>query len=122
MGQTNAKRVSHEIETLPNTFREDDLFNILNDIDEENAGKGYSEVSYIGSTPFVSKITTWDDNTKTRLRTDVTFTYTPLPFVSNIQKDYYGNDGVTIVCVLNAVVNYNANKTVNFVDVTLTRP
>ena len=123
MGQTNSRRISHTIENLPNTWRGDDLNQILNDINEEEAGSGYSEVSYLGATPFVTSITTWDDNTKTKKRTKVDFTYAPLPFVTGITKEFYAEDNDTLVIALiTAVVNYNANKTVNFVDVVLTRP
>jgi hypothetical protein len=123
MGQTNSRRVSHKIEDLPNSFRDDQLRQILNDLDEENTGKGYSEVEYLGSTPFVDKIVTYEDNSKTKKRAETTFAYSPLPFVQTITKVTYDEEtGTSIVATTTATVNYNANKTVNYVDVVNTRP
>lgn len=123
MGQTNSKRVSHTLEELPNTFRDDTLKRILNDIDEEMAGKGYSEVEYLVATPFVTKITTWETAAKLKKRTEVNFTYSPLPFVSQIVKDYYDDEtGTTIISTITADVVYNPNKTVDTITSTITRP
>lgn len=123
MGQTNSRRVSHTLEHLPNTFRDDQLQQIIDDLNEEETGRGYSEVEYLASTPFVTRITTYQDNTKTKKRTQVDFTYTPVPFVSNIVKQIFDQDDDSItVATISATVNYNANKTVNFVDVVTSRP
>ncbi len=123
MGQTNTKRISHTLENLPNTFRDDQLRQILDDMNEEETGRGFSEASYIASTPFVQQIITYKDNTKTQKRTQIDFTYAPLPFVSTVVKQIFDQDDDSItVATISATVNYNANKTVRDVDVTTTRP
>ena len=123
MGQSNSTKISHKVEDLPNTFRGDDLQQILNDIDEEEAGKGFSEAGYVGATPFVSLIITYKDNTKTQKRSRVDFTYSPLPFVTGIVKVFYDEDDDSIVrATMSATVVYNANKSVKSVDVITTRP
>jgi len=123
MGQDNSTKVSHKLEDLPNTFRDDQLQQILNDIDEEESGRGFSEVSFLAATPFVSQIITYKDNTKTHKRSQVDFTYTPLPFVSGIVKQVFDDydDSIT-VATITAMVVYNANKTVKSVDVVTSRP
>lgn len=54
MGQNNSRRISHDLDRNPNTFRDSDLRQIIDDIDEEISGKGYSEVLRKGV--FVSEI------------------------------------------------------------------
>lgn len=123
MGQTNSNKVSHKLSNLPNTFRDDQLNQILNDIDEEESGKGFSEVSYVSGKPFVSQIVTWKTPAKIQKRYQIDFTYTPLPFVSQIVKQVFDQDDDSItVSTLTADVVYNANKSVKSVDVTITRP
>lgn len=123
MGNTNTKRVSHTLENLPNTFRSDDLRQILDDMDEEESGRGFSEVTYVGGTPFVSQIITYKDNTKTQKRSQVDFTYSPQPFVGTIAKQIFDNDDDSItVATISAIILYNANKSVRSVDVITTRP
>lgn len=123
MGQTNSNKVSHKLIDLPNTFRDDQLAQILNDIDEEESGKGFSEVFYVVGKPFVLQIITWKDPTKTQKRYQIDFTYTPLPFVSQIVKQVFDQDDDSITrSTLTADIVYNANKSVKSVDVTITRP
>lgn len=123
MGQQNTQRISHTLENLPNTFRDDQLRQIIDDMNEEETGRGYSEASYLSGTPFVSQIITYKDNTKAQKRTQIDFTYSPLPFVTNIVKQIFDNDDDSItVATISATVSYNANKTVQSVDVTTSRP
>lgn len=123
MGQTNSRRVSHLLSDLPNTFRDQDLLQIINDIDEEESGKGFSEVIYVVGKPFVSQIITYKDNTKTQKRSIIDFTYSPLPFVSQIVKQWYDEDDDSIVVSsITANVTYNTNKSVQSVDLSITRP
>ena len=123
MGQTNSNKVSHKLTDLPNTYRDDQLNQILNDLDEDNSGSGFSEVFYLGATPFVSQILTWQTSAKLKKRTVVDFTYSPLPFVSVIVKQFFDEDDDNItVSTITATVIYNANKTVNNIDVVTTRP
>lgn len=123
MGQENSERVSHKLTDAPNWFRDDQVNQILNDLCEEDTGKGFSEVAYVGATPFVDKITTWDSPAKTKKRTDVQFSYSPQPFLSTIVKRYYDEEtGLAVVATTTATVTYNTNKSVKDVDVTVTRP
>lgn len=117
MGQTNDKRVSREPSKLPDYSRDDTVKASLDALFEEDMGVGYSEISYI-SNVFASKIENWTDNTKQIKRSEVNFTYSPLPFVTQIVKDYYDDTGQTINLRLTATINYNANKTVNIVNIT----
>ena len=123
MGQDNSNKISHKLEDMPNTFRDDQLQQILNDINEEEVGLGFSEVSYVAATPFVAQILTWQDNNKLQKRSVVNFTYSPLPFVTLIVKQIFDDydDSIT-VATLTATVNYNTNKTVKSVDIVTSRP
>lgn len=119
MGQNNSNRISHLIEALPNTFRDDQLEQILNDLNEEDSGKGYSEVIRTGA--FVTSIIAWSDVSKTKKRTEATFTRTG-PFVSSITKVTYSEDGTSIVSTISGTVTRTGNNEVAYVDVALTRP
>lgn len=123
MGQENSERVSHKLTDQPNWFRDDQANQILNDLCEEDTGLGFSVVSYVGATPFVDKIISWTSPAMTKKRSEVQFTYSPSPFMSQIQKFYYDEEtGVTVIATVTAVITYNANRTVNTVTVTTTRP
>jgi len=123
MGQTNTRRVSHNIIQNLNTYRDVDLNQILNDIDEEESGRGYSEVEYVLGKPFVSTITTYVDQTKQQKRSVIDFTYSPIPFVSQIVKQWYDEDDDSIVVSsMTATVSYNANKSVQSVNLVVSRP
>lgn len=115
MGQKNDRRVSRATENLPDYSRDDTVAAALDAIYEEDIGVGYSEVTYITNV-FTSKIESWADNTKTLLRTEVNFTYAPLPFVQTIVKDYFLDDGTTIHFKATTTILYNANKTVNSIE------
>ena len=116
MGQTNDKRVSRDPSRLPDYSRDDTVQATLDDILEEDMGVGYSQVTYINNV-FTSKIETWADNTKQLKRTEINFTYSPLPFVTTIVKDYYNDEGNSINLQLTATISYNANKTVNNIEI-----
>lgn len=123
MGQTNSRRVSHNISVEPNTYRDVDLSQILNDIDEEESGRGFSEIEYLPGKPFVSRITTYVDQTKQKKRAVVNFTYSPQPFVSQIVREWYDQDDDSlIISSVTATVNYNANKSVQSINLVVTRP
>lgn len=122
MGQGNSDRVSHDVDTKANIFRDDQLRQILDDLGEEDTGKGFSTVAYLGATPFVDLITTWNSPAMTKKRSEVQFTYSPLPFVTTIVKTIFNeHDGTTAVATITATITYNANKTTNTVDVVTVR-
>lgn len=124
MGQTNSRRISHTLSDVPSTFRDDQLQQILNDIDEHISGKGYCEIGYIGNTPFISQVTVYKDNSKTLRRADTQLTYVDdnPPFIqSTITRIYDENDGNTIVAIITETINYNANKSVNFINTSIVR-
>jgi len=116
MGQTNDKRISRSPSVLPDYSRDDTVKSALDDLFEEDMGKGYSQITYINNV-FTSKIETWTDNTKQLKRVEVNFTYSPLPFVTVIVKDYYNDEGTSVNLKLTTTISYNANKTVNNIDV-----
>ena len=126
MGQNNSRRVSHDIDRSPNIFRDDQLRRIIDDINEEMTGKGYTELFYTGG--FVSEVKVWSEptnnpspNPNALLRKHEVYTRTN-NFVSSISTDYYGEDGVTIVAnVLESFVRA-ANKQVLSIDTVITRP
>ena len=116
MGQSNDNRVSRDPSRLPDYSRDDTVRATLDDILEEDMGVGYSQVTYINNV-FTSKIETWTDATKLLKRTEINFTYSPLPFVTTIVKDYYNDEGTSINLKLTATISYNANKTVNIIEI-----
>lgn len=125
MGQRNSNRVSHEIESLPNSFRGDRLKQILDDLNEEDTGAGFSEVIRTGA--FVTKITVWDrpNNNPTNdpaaiKRTEATFTRVGA-FVSQIVKNTYSQDGLTVIATTTADVTRSGSNQAVFVDVVNTR-
>ena len=123
MGAQNTERISHKLEGLPSTFRDDQLRQIIDDLNEEDSGKGFGEVTYVGATPFIQKITTWNSSAKTKKRTEVTFTYSPSPFLSQIVKQFFDEEfGTTVIATTTVTIAYNTNKTVKEIDVVNTRP
>ena len=108
---------------FPNSFRDSELFRIINDLDEENMGWGWSEVERTPPSPFVDKITTYDDDPGSggKKRTETIFTRTGA-FVSQITKNVYDQDGTTIKAVITADVTRTGNSQVNIVNVQVTRP
>jgi len=113
----NSTRVRHII--VDTLFRKDDLYNILNDLAEEDAGKGFSEVIKTGV--FVTRIDVYSDVTKTLLRTSTDINRVGV-YTSNIQKRIYADDGVTLVATLNADINRDGgNNTVISIDATVIR-
>lgn len=116
MGQNNDKRTSRKPGALPDYSRDDTVKASLDALFDEDMGVGYSQITYTSGV-FVSKIETWSDITKVLKKTEINVTYSPIPFVTQIIKDYYGDDGVTVNLKLTAIVSYNANKTVNNIDV-----
>ena len=83
---------------------------------EEDIGLGYSEVSYINNV-FPTKFETWVDATKQLKRTEINFTYGPVPFVTQVVKDYYNDTGTAVNYTQTVIITYNANKTVNTITV-----
>ena len=116
MGQTNDKRVSRRPSDLPDYARDDTVQAALNALFEEDIGLGYSEVTYTQNV-FPIKFETWKDNTKQLKRTQIDFTYGPVPFVTQVVKQYYNDTGDSVNYIQTVTVTYNANKTVNTITV-----
>lgn len=93
MAQKDTRRIDHNDITV-SMFRNNNLEQIINDMIEEDTGRGFSEI--IKSGVFTTDLITWTDNTKTKKRSHVVFTRNG-PFVSSITKNIYDDDGVTIV-------------------------
>jgi hypothetical protein len=112
---------THNLDALPAPFRDNNLEQILDDLSEEDTGLGFTELTYSGV--FVTGVTVWQDNLKLLKRTETTITYSPSPFVSQVVKQVFGDDGVTVVSTITAVVTYNVGiKSVKDIDITVTRP
>jgi len=118
MGQTNTERISHNLATVPVWGRADDAQQLLNDLFEEDSGKGYSQVIRTG--PFVTTINVWTSPGMTQLRTAATISRTGA-FVSNIVKFFYNDEGVQ-VSTITATVTRAGDNSVSFVNVAVTRP
>lgn len=97
MGANNSRRISHDVDNKQNLYRDDQMRQILDDLDEETSGKGYSEIIRTG--PFVSKIILWADTTQDRKRYVLTFTRNGA-FVSSVLKEIYSEDGTYIISTL----------------------
>lgn len=122
MGATNDKRVSRNPERLPDYSRDETVQASLDALFEEDSGSGYSEPSFINNV-FVSEINTYTDDSKTELRSKTTFTYpspTFSPFVESVTKEYFKDGSPTPFRTITATITYNANKTVQDVDVEVT--
>ena len=118
MGQTNTERISHNLATVPVWGRADDAQQLLNDLFEEDSGKGYSQVIRTG--PFVTTINVWSDNTMTLKRSDTVVTRTG-SFISSIVKKTYNDEGIQ-VSTITATVTRAGDNSVSFVNVAVTRP
>ena len=116
MGQINARRVGLNVDTFINYARDDNARAALQDIFEEDTGAGYSEIAYTNNV-FVSSFETYTDQTKTEIRTKTTFGYNPLPFVETVTKEYFKDGSASAYRTLTATIGYNANKTVNSIDI-----
>ncbi len=116
MGQTNARRVGLNTDTFINYARDDNAREALKDLFEEDTGAGYSEISYTNGV-FVSQFETFTDQTKTELRTRTSFSYSPLPFVQTVTKEYFKDGSLVAYRTLTATIAYNSNKTVNSIDI-----
>ena len=123
-GGKNSSRVNHDIDQKQNTFRDDNLKQILNDVNEDMEGIGFSEVVY-KSPPqqvFVDKIIVWETISKVKKRAEIVFNYgTSFPFIETITKTNFKEDGSAGDSQVVATFNYNANKTIQNVLVTPTR-
>ena len=117
---TNSKRIEHDLDNLPNTFRERDLKQILNDLGEEDSGLGYNEVIRTGV--FTTKIIVWETDEKLKKRSEVNISRTGA-FVDTITKDFYDEEtGTSIVATVTATVTRTGNNFVAYVDTTVNRP
>ena len=116
MGQTNSRRVAFPLDEFENYARDENVKQALRDLFEEDTGAGYSEIAYTNNV-FVNTISTYTDQTKTEIRTRTSFAYNPLPFVETVTKEYFKDGSGTAYRTLTATISYNANKTVNNIDV-----
>lgn len=99
MADTNSKRISHEIEVLPSTFRKDNLQQIINDLSEEDTGLGFNKIIRTGV--FVTSTETWTQDPLTfpstaKLRTKIVYNRTGV-FVNSIVKEIFDEETGTIV-------------------------
>ena len=124
MGQDNSRRISHNVDSSPNTFRDDQLRQIIDDIDEEMSGKGYNEVLRDGV--FVSNIKVWSEptnnpslNPDAKLRTHEVFTRTGV-FVTSSVKSYFDEEQALIATATTTYVRA-ANNLIVSTDTVISR-
>lgn len=120
MGQKDTDLISHDNDEAPTTLRSARLDQIINEMDEEEAGQGYSVVTRTGV--FTDKITVYSDPTMTRKRTETLFTRSG-PFLTSVVKKYFDDDTGTVqVSSVTVGITRNANNQVADVTVTRSRP
>ena len=112
MAQGNSKRISHDLEEENNTFRQDDLQNILTDVDQDLNDIGFQEVTRDGNN-FVTNIIIWTDSGKTKKLLEFDYVRTSPPFLDSFTKKVYAKDGVTVASTVTQTATRNANKTIN---------
>jgi len=125
VSDTNDSRVTHDLQTQPNAYRDFDVAQILNDLGEEDTGLGFSEIikATAPDPPFVSKLITWSDSSKTKKRAETTFNRDANGvFVQSVVKEIFNENGSSVVATINTVLNRDGNNQVISADVTVTRP
>ena len=122
----NTERITHNQTDLPSVTRGFRLNQILDDIMEEEGGKGFSKIIRTG--PFVSSIEVWSEdpdsppsNPNAKLRTRTVFVRTG-PFVDSFIKSVYDEDtGTTTVATSTTAIDRDANNFVTSAHVTNAR-
>jgi hypothetical protein len=117
--QGDSVRLSHELSLLPVWGRSEKIAQLLDDLFEEDAGKGFSEVTRSG--PFVTVITVWNANTQDFKRTETTISRTG-PFVSSLVKEIFDQEGVSVLATITATVTRAVDNSIESVNVNVTRP
>lgn len=110
----NSERIYHDVDKKNNTYRNGNVEQILNDINEDLETLGFIEPTYKDSPQqvFLDKITAWDDGLKSYKRAEILINYgTSFPFIQSITKNLYNEDGTAIVATSTFTVNLFANKT-----------
>lgn len=129
MGQQNTDSIQHIIDDNPNWYRDQELYQIVNDISEELTGKGFTQIArpVLPDLPFVSKITIWNENPDSppanpnaKKRVETNFSRTG-PFISGITTNIYSEDGLTIVAIITATVTRTGQNIINSSNVTVVR-
>ena len=119
MGQVDTTEIQHDLSWQPNYFRDANLEQIINDISEEDTGKGYSEITYSGV--FVIAVTVWTDAGKSLKRSHTAITRTGA-FVTGIVKTIYDEDtGLVIVSTITTTITYDAQHKLTTSTVTTAR-
>lgn len=123
MPQENTGRVQHLIDERPNSFRDDELDQIINDLDEDLNSVGFTQV--IRST-FIDKIILWDDNPSSnpnaKKRMETTYNRVTSPFVSSIVREVYNQEGSAVVATVTYTYTRTGDNKISSQQVTVTRP
>ena len=125
MGDTNSKRISHEIENLPTSFRKDNLQQIINDLSEDIDGKGFVEAIYLAvpNQVFIDKIIVWDAPAKNKKRKESTFSRSgPVAFITGIVTDTFSEDGTSVISTATTTITLSGTKQFLSSDTVITRP
>lgn len=119
MGKQDSDRVQHDVGIQPNPYRNTDLEQILNDLGEEDTGKGFSEVTRSGGV--ITQITVWDSPSKNKKRSETTINRTGA-FVSSLTRVVFNEDGTSTVATITGSVARTGQNLVQDVDVGVSRP
>ncbi len=116
MGQTNSKKISHKVNEVPNTFRDDHMKQIIDDIDEELFDRGFLEV--IRSGVFIATINVWKTSAKLIKRADVVFDRTAdPPFVNEcVVRIYDEVDGTIVKSTTTTTIVRTGSKQISTID------
>lgn len=113
MGQTNTERVSHDVDKSPNTFRDDQMNQIIDDIGEELTGKGFIEAIYLDPPDqnFIDQIIVWDAPAKNKKRSETTFSRSgPVAFITSIVTDTFNEDGTAVIATTTTTITLSGSK------------
>ena len=126
MGSNNSKSHSHRVGDKPNAFRDDNVYQALNDLDEEDTGRGFAQVLKlpVPNQIFTDKIVTWEDSGMTKKRSEVQFNrgVPSVAFVNTIVKTIFAEDGTTVKAVITSTLTRTGSLLLNNVDTVTVRP
>ena len=117
----DSPRIFHNLIPEQNTFRENRLSQILNDIDAMITDKGFLEPTYSGV--FLSGMIVWNAPAKNFKKAEVVITRTGTePFANTILCQIYDNDGTIVVAATTTTISRNASKQVINTQTVTVRP
>lgn len=130
MGQQNTDAIQHLVSESPNWFRDEELFQIVNDLSEEMTGKGFTQIirPIPPGLPFVTDIIVWNENPDSppanpnaKKRIESIFSRSG-PFITSIVTNVYSEDGLSVKAIITSTVTRTGENVINSEVVTVVRP